>query len=639
MPTGDYNGWHSGLKNGLSVLALRSVTITLALSCFVFASLLELTVRDGLSLTSPAAAKPDKAGKKNGGGNGGGNGNGPGKGNGNGNGNGNQEQDEEGAGQSIGDDFRGEGFAPRGKDIDLKSLSERRHSDDRDLAVDTLPPGHAKKAQDADWGAYLGLGKGFDLNFIKTESDRDAAVFVEGGAKEKADKHSGDHPGKGHAYGHDKEKKGKKDKGLEEVGLVEDAGLTAAQREFIPTAADTDAARLSLSIAPDSYQPDEVLVRGLSAPDLERARSLGFEPARASLPADGAIETLKVPNGMDALEALALLRKTLPEDQFHLNRLYRPYHPAMKAGDAGKEPTDPAGRAGDCSNDRCFGRVAIQWKNSLASCARGARIGVIDTEVDLQHPTFVGQDITQRDFLPQGRLSAPTWHGTGVLALLAGKPDSPTPGLVHDASFFAANIFFSGEGGAAMTDTVSLLRALEWMAASRARVINMSFTGPQDDLVQERVKAMSGKGFVFAAAAGNEGPAASPVYPAAYPEVIAVTAVGKDLRIYPSANRGGFIDLAAPGVRVWTAAPGARGAYRSGTSFAAPFATAVLALQKEDALGGPKAALLDGLKTVSLGPQGRGPIYGRGLLQAPSECPAPVESVSYWGTQSASAPR
>ncbi len=464
-------------------------------------------------------------------------------------------------------------------------------------------------------------------------------MFVEGGAKEKADKHSGDHPGKGHAYGHDKEKKGKKDKGLEEVGLVEDAGLTAAQREFIPTAADTDAARLSLSIAPDSYQPDEVLVRGLSAPDLERARSLGFEPARASLPADGAIETLKVPNGMDALEALALLRKTLPEDQFHLNRLYRPYHPAMKAGDAGKEPTDPAGRAGDCSNDRCFGRVAIQWKNSLASCARGARIGVIDTEVDLQHPTFVGQDITQRDFLPQGRLSAPTWHGTGVLALLAGKPDSPTPGLVHDASFFAANIFFSGEGGAAMTDTVSLLRALEWMAASRARVINMSFTGPQDDLVQERVKAMSGKGFVFAAAAGNEGPAASPVYPAAYPEVIAVTAVGKDLRIYPSANRGGFIDLAAPGVRVWTAAPGARGAYRSGTSFAAPFATAVLALQKEDALGGPKVALLDGLKTVSLGPQGRDPIYGRGLLQAPSECPAPVESVSYWGTQSASAPR
>ena len=167
------------------------------------------------------------------------------------------------------------------------------------------------------------------------------------------------------------------------------------------------------------------------------------------------------------------------------------------------------------------------------------------------------------------------------------------------------------------------------MRTSGAKLINMSFSGPQDDLVQARITAMRTQGFVFTAAAGNEGPAAVPAYPAAYPDVIAVTAVTKDLHIYPSASRGAEIDLAAPGVGIWTAAPNSREAYRTGTSFAAPFATAVLALQRPDVLYAPKDKLLDRVKTVGLGPPGRNPIYGRGLLQAPSECPNAAESASY----------
>jgi subtilisin family serine protease len=159
------------------------------------------------------------------------------------------------------------------------------------------------------------------------------------------------------------------------------------------------------------------------------------------------------------------------------------------------------------------------------------------------------------------------------------------------------------------------------MSGSGVKLVNMSFSGPQDDLVQVRIKTMRERGFVFTAAAGNEGPAATPTYPAAYPEVVAVTAVTKDLHVYPSANRGAQIDLAAPGVGIWTAAPDAREGYRTGTSFATPFATAVLALQRPDTEYASKDELLDHLKTVGLGPPGRNPIYGRGLVQAPSECP------------------
>jgi hypothetical protein len=369
--------------------------------------------------------------------------------------------------------------------------------------------------------------------------------------------------------------------------------------------------------------PREVLAVDLSSGGLKRVRELGFQPLGSALEQpDGALATLSVPNGMDALQALSLLRRELPRESFHLNRLYRPYLPAQDRGGEGG-PNDPNGRnsGGKCVADRCYSKAAIHWRDDLSKCSRDISVGVIDTDIDLRHPTFNGQKITQKNFLSDGRQASANWHGTGILALLAGRPDSSTPGLIPEAKFYVASIFFDGGGGEAVTDTVSLLRSLDWMSGSGVKLVNMSFSGPQDDLVQVRIKTMREQGFVFTAAAGNEGPAAAPTYPAAYPEVVAVTAVTKDLHVYPSANRGAQIDLAAPGVGIWTAAPDAREGYRTGTSFATPFATAVLALQRPDGQYASKDELLDHLKTVGLGPPGRNPIYGRGLVQAPSECP------------------
>ncbi len=206
--------------------------------------------------------------------------------------------------------------------------------------------------------------------------------------------------------------------------------------------------------------------------------------------------------------------------------------------------------------------------------------------------------------------------------------DSGTPGLIPNASFFLASIFFEGEGGEAVTDTVSLLRALNWMQNSGVRLVNMSFTGPSDPLVLKRIEELRALGIVFVAAAGNGGPAAEPSYPAAYPQVIAVTAVDQQLKLYASANRGDHIDLAAPGVRIWTAVPDAKEGYRSGTSFAAPFVTAVLALRKPESLGTSKAHALSHLQTVALGSGGASRSFGRGLLQAPSRCPGEPTPVS-----------
>jgi Subtilase family len=389
-------------------------------------------------------------------------------------------------------------------------------------------------------------------------------------------------------------------------------------------ASNNNAGREVQAVATGTYASREVLALGLSPKSTERVRALGFQVSESALEYGGTtLRTLFVPDRMDALEAIRLLRNQLASDSFHLNRLYRPYVPSRNDDLDNDVRPVPGEGGGNCRADRCYSRAVMHWSDDLSKCTRDIKIGVIDTEVDLRHPTFAGRKIVQKTFLGEGRKTSPDWHGTGILALLAGRPDSGTPGLVPEANFFVASSFFADESGAAVTDTVALLRSLEWMGASDVKVINMSFAGPDDVLVQGRLKVLRSKGFVFTAAAGNDGPVASPSYPAAYPEVVAVTAVTKDLRIYPSANRGDYIDLAAPGVRIWTALPGGKEGYRTGTSFAAPFATALLALQRPDVMSETQDELLDNVTTVPLGQGARNPVYGRGLVQAPTGCPGP----------------
>jgi hypothetical protein len=385
-------------------------------------------------------------------------------------------------------------------------------------------------------------------------------------------------------------------------------------------------------VAARSYVREEVLVHNLSRVGRDRAEALGFTIGGASRAQfDDAVTILTVPAGMDAVAALALLENSLPAEHFHLNRIYRLSHPAANDNELRAEETKSIGLGSvhECAEDQCYGRTAIQWKSTFADCAANLKIGIIDTDIDIAHKSFAGRDIVRSVFIPHGRRLAPSVHGTGILALLGGRPDSSTPGLIHKATFLVASIFFIDDGEA-VTDTVSLLNALNWMSVSDVKLVNMSFSGPQDDLLEARIMKLRSQGVVFAAAAGNEGLAASPSYPAAYPQVIAVTAVDKKLQVYPSANRGVYIDVAAPGVRVWTAIPNSRDGYRSGTSFAVPFVTAVLAIQRSETLRLLKDDLLDQIKTVPLEPRRRSPTYGRGLLQAPGECPNAAEFASNW---------
>lgn len=385
----------------------------------------------------------------------------------------------------------------------------------------------------------------------------------------------------------------------------------------------------------DEEREEELIVNELSPVDMETAKSHGFTVSKPTvLPGSGkTVQRLSAP-GASRDETERELHKLMPFLSVTPNYAYNIFISSLGETEGAaalpgidRRKVSPA-LAQPCPDKACFGGQLIKWKNTLSSCAKDVRIGIIDTSFDINHPAFANLNSIQGEFLDGERPSPYDWHGTAVLSVLAGNPHSGTPGLVPDATFLLATAFRSDAAGNASTDTVRLLAALAWLEDLDVDIVNMSFSGPQDPAFARAIKRMSKKGVVFTAAAGNMGPTASPSYPAAYPNVIAVTAVNRNGENYRSANRGTYIDVSAPGVDILTALPNAKQGYRTGTSFAAPFVTAILAARVGEGEGGAKSAPRQKLPTVDLGPPGQDPIYGAGLALAPQQCTGRGEAVA-----------
>jgi hypothetical protein len=373
-----------------------------------------------------------------------------------------------------------------------------------------------------------------------------------------------------------------------------------------------------------TFRPREVIASNLGPGGLEKVRAAGFgvPSTLAGMFGFTSIQRLAVPAGMSEAEAYKILREKLPTSQFGPNHIYR----ITPQGEEKSKTLDVAAAAqgstaAQCPGDKCFGPSLIGWKAENRTCARKVRIGIIDTSYDLSHVAFAGRRFSSGNFLGEGVTSPHDWHGTAVLSLLAGDARGGTPGLVPDAEFYLASAFKTDSEGNASADTLGVLNALSWLEALDVKIVNMSFSGPRDDLIGKAIGVMSAKGVIFVAAAGNRGPDAPPSYPAAYPDVIAVTAVGRAMQGYRNANRGDYVDAAAPGIEVWTALPNGKAGFRTGTSFAAPFFTGVLAAQSALHSGRQtKMQILSTLKFQDLGQPGRDPVYGEGLVKAPERC-------------------
>ena len=305
----------------------------------------------------------------------------------------------------------------------------------------------------------------------------------------------------------------------------------------------------------------------------------------------------EIPAPLDGPGAIAALEAIEPAATAGVNHAYVP---------AATTPAPPATAA-----DRFdYASALMHWP--AGGCPARGPIGMLDTGVDPALAARTGTRIETGDFARGA--PGPDSHGTEVAAVLLD------PRRLQGMALYAADVIGRSARGREEAGVDSLLRALDWLAAHDVRLVNISLAGPYNKLLDRGVDRAVARGMIIVAAVGNDGAGAAPRYPAALPNVVAVTAVDARGRIYDKAVRGAHVDAAAPGVDIYVDTGGA-GHFVSGTSMAVPFVTARIAA--DPALyGAPAGAIRQrlGASTVDLGQPGRDAIYGAGLVVAGPDC-------------------
>jgi subtilisin family serine protease len=257
-----------------------------------------------------------------------------------------------------------------------------------------------------------------------------------------------------------------------------------------------------------------------------------------------------------------------------------------------------------------FGKMRLPEAHALAR-GESVRVAVIDTTIDTKHPVLAG--VVTELFDATGAADKPHSHGTGVAGVIAAH--GRLLGVAPSVKILGINAFSSK---AAKGDTMSILVGLERAGTARADVVNMSFAGPADPEMLLKIKALRQQGAVLIGAAGNAGPNSRPLFPAAYAEVIAVTATDAEDKLFDQANRGTHIAVAAPGVAILAAAPEGSYKMQSGTSFAAAQVSGVVALllERNRKLDAPAIRQLLTSTARDLGAPGHDEQFGSGLVDA-----------------------
>jgi hypothetical protein len=247
--------------------------------------------------------------------------------------------------------------------------------------------------------------------------------------------------------------------------------------------------------------------------------------------------------------------------------------------------------------------------------AHGANvtIAVIDSGIDLKHPELANSISDSFDAL--GSKEGPHVHGTGVAGAIVAH--ARLMGSAPEARIIGIRAFAVASSGAESTSFV-VLKALDYAAAHGAQIINMSFAGPKDPLIERGIAAVAAKGIVMVAAAGNAGPKSPPLYPAANANVIAVSATDADDKLFAASNRGSYVALAAPGVDIFLPAPDEKYQMTSGTSFSAAYISglAALLLERNPALKPDEVRAILTKTARDLGSPGRDDLFGAGEADA-----------------------
>lgn len=236
----------------------------------------------------------------------------------------------------------------------------------------------------------------------------------------------------------------------------------------------------------------------------------------------------------------------------------------------------------------------------------GVMVAILDSGIEA-HAEFEGLRIVPVDLLGGGVGGPGAGHGTSVASIIAGRE-----GIAPRADLLVLRALDHEGLGNSSQVAEGIVQAVD----GGARIINLSLGAYEDSpLLRQAVDYAAGKGVLLVAAAGNDGYDRMP-YPAAYENVLSVTAVdaGGRQAIFP--NQSEQIDFAAPGIGIQTAKEDEGTMLFSGTSAAAPFVTGTLAslMSGEQALSADEAVRVLRANLNDAGAPGADPAYGAGVV-------------------------
>jgi subtilisin family serine protease len=326
----------------------------------------------------------------------------------------------------------------------------------------------------------------------------------------------------------------------------------------------------------------EVIAVGMSEAALVRARAGGFLVVRETNAAEVRLIVLETPEKSTTRNALRDLRTADPQGLYDYNHIY------LGVGTSDSPDTEPPGAS---------------THGAPASSGARIRVGLLDTGIDPTHPAF-------RDSLIHSwgceTHQVPAAHGTAVASLL----------VAHGGNeLFAADVYCGSPTGGSVD---AIVAALGWLSEQAVPVINVSLVGPRNILLERVVSALIARGHLIVAAVGNDGPAAPPLYPAAFPDVVGVTGVDAHRHVLIEAERGPQVMFAAQGADLEAASLSHGYVGVRGTSFAAPTVAALLAGFSSAPDRHAADSAIDALakSAIHLGSAGRDLTYGFGLVGA-----------------------
>ncbi|AIE58719.1 S8 family peptidase [Bacillus methanolicus] len=242
-------------------------------------------------------------------------------------------------------------------------------------------------------------------------------------------------------------------------------------------------------------------------------------------------------------------------------------------------------------------------------------IAVVDTGVDLNHPDLrkrltKGYNVLENNDYPDDD----NGHGTHVAGIIASETNNREG--IAGITWYNKIMPIKAMGAEGYGSTFDIAKGIIWAADHGAKVINLSLGNYHpSSLMKEAVKYAFEKNAVIISAAGNDN-SNHPSFPAAYPEVLGVSAVSYSGQRAPFSNYGDYIDVSAPGVQIPSTYFNKQYAALSGTSMASPHVAGLAGLILSANPNLTNKDVMNIIKSTAydLGAPGKDNDFGSGLI-------------------------